>query len=358
VPLSVYLGDDEPDEDDSEDWLIRDVLPRAEPTLWGGPMKSGKTWSALSLCIAVALGMPWLEFANTYGKPARVLGLFLEDSKRRLRKRLWELTRGIGTTPNNELLRDNLRISRAALRLPDPRDQRRFAAEVKEFGAQLVVVDNLTRVMVGDPNSTREAAAFTRAWTELGEETGATIVFLHHTRKPPVGDNKNVDPFDLLRGSGDFGATARNIIVTSPLRNDSTEKLSEVRMRGNLDLRRESFALEFDRKELLGKWRVKLVDRGELDTVKEDVRRDRSAEKESQKKAELEAKIARRRERAVHIASTRGFVTANALAAAEGLSSPRAVADVLTALVNDRVLQRAGKLGYELFNADRQEQLQ
>lgn len=359
VPLADYLGDAEPDEDDSEDWIIRDVIPRMEPALWGGPMKGGKTWSALDLCICVALGLPWLgKFTNTIGQPARVLGLFLEDSKRRLRKRLWELARAHGTTPNDKTLREHLRISRAPLRLPDAKDQRRLTAEVKAWGAVLVVIDNLTRVMIGDPNSTREASAFTKAWTELGEETGASIVFLHHTRKNSGADRgaTAVDPFDLIRGSGDFGATARNIIVTTPIRNESTEKLSEVRMRGNLDLRRESFALAFERKELLGRWQVKLVDRGELEDVKDEVRKDNKASKEEQKKKDLAAETERRRNRAVELARTKRYVTAVQLAADFGLSSPRSMAPILVGLVHSGVLQPAGgNKGYELFGAARRE---
>ncbi|HWU90530.1 MAG TPA: AAA family ATPase [Kofleriaceae bacterium] len=356
VPLLDYLGDEEPDDDDREDWIIRDLIPRGEPFLWGGPMKGGKTWAALDLCIVAALGLPWLRFENTLGKPVRVLGLFLEDNKRRLRKRLWELCRAHGVTPNNELLRENLCISRAPLRLPDASDQRRLAAEIKAFGAQVVVADNLTRVMVGDPISTRDAAAFTRVWTELGDETGASIGFLHHTKKP-VGDQKAVDPFDTLRGSGDFGAAARNIIVTTPLRSESTAKLSEVRMRGNLDLRCESFMLGFERKEMLGRWHARLTDRGEIEEVKEEVRKDVRAAKEAKKRDELAAENERRRNMALQIARTEGFVTQKKLAEAFGLRSPRAVADVLEQLVRSGVFRDAGKRGYEFADADRQEGL-
>jgi replicative DNA helicase/biotin operon repressor len=357
LPLVDYLGDSEPDEDDSEDWIIRDLIPRGEPALWGGPMKGGKTWGALDLCVSVAMGMPWLgKFDNTMGKPARVLGLFLEDSKRRLRKRLWELARARNTTPNHHDIAENLRISRATLRLPDAADQRRFAAEIKAWGAVLVVIDNLTRVMIGDPNSTREASAFTKAWTELGDETGATIVFLHHTKKP-MGEAK-LDPFESLRGSGDFGATARNIIVTTPIRNESNQKLSEVRMRGNLDLRRESFTLGFERVELLGKWRAKLEDRGEVDDVKSEVRKDLKTAKETRKREEFAAEIERRRSLALEIArANKGYVSGAQLAAACGHSSSRTVAPVLTGLVQSGVLVGAGTRGYMLADADRQEGL-
>ncbi len=354
TPLGEFLGDDEPDDDDAEDWMIRDLIPRGEPFLWGGPMKGGKTWGALDLCIAVALGRPWLgKFDNTWKGPGRVLGVFLEDSKRRLRKRLWELTRAHGTTPNNPTLREHLSLSRAPLRLPDATDQRRITSEIKAFGAKVVIVDNLTRVMVGDPNNTRDAAAFTRAWTEIGEETGASIGFLHHTRKPS-GDGKTIDPFDLLRGSGDFGATARNIIVTTPIRTETDEKLSEVRMRGNLDLRRESFALAFERKEQLGKWKASLLDRGDIGEVKEAASKDRKIAKETKKKDDLLAEQTRRRDRAVMIARVEGSVTQRRLADDFGMSSERSLASIFAGLVGSGVFVSAGRRGYELADANRQ----
>lgn len=355
TPLPDFLGDVEPDDDDAIDWIIRDIVPRAEAVLLGGPMKAGKTWNALDLAITIALGQKWLgSFENTLGSPAKTLGVFLEDNRRRLSKRLWELTRAHGTTPNNDLLQDNLRLTRTPLRLPDPADQRRFIAEIKAWGASFVVVDNLTRVMVGDPNKTTDAAAFTRAWLEIVEETGASVMFLHHTRKPS-GDQKQIDPFDTLRGSGDFGAAARNIIVATPIRTETDEKLSEVRMRGNLDLRRESFTLAFERKNLL-RWQARLVDRGDIEQIKSEVAKATKETKEAKKVADYRAQFELRKQRAIAIAQAEGYVTQAKLAHAFGMASPRGMAPVFESLCQDKILRAASdnKRGYELADAPRQ----
>ena len=355
IPLEQFLGDEEPDDDDAQDWLIRDLIPRAEPTLWAGPMKAGKTWGALDLMIAVALGESWLgRFDNTLGRPGRVLGVFLEDNKRRLAKRLWELSRARYKTPNDPVLREHLRLSRAPLRLPDAQDQRRLVRELKTWGADLVFVDNLTRVMVGDPNSTREASAFTRAWLEVGEEAGCTILFLHHTKKPS-GDQRDVDPFNEIRGSSDFGAAARNIIVSSPIPHE-TQKLSAVRMRGNLDLRVESFVLGFEREMgPLGRYVAKLTDRGEVSVVKDEVKQQRISEKETARARAAEETYQKRKNLALELAhKDGGFVTAKRLANMCGLSSDRAVAGVFDRMVTDRLLERAGKLGFAIPGTTRQ----
>jgi RecA-family ATPase len=355
IPLETFLGEEEPDEDDSLDWIIRDVVPRAEPCMWAGPQKSGKTWAALDLAIAVALGESWLgAFTNTWGGPARVLCIFLEDNQRRLRKRIWELARGRHKTPNDPALREHLRISRSPLRLPDAKDQRQLAAELKQWKPALVILDNLTRVMVGDPNSTREAAMFTRAWTELGEDAGCTVQFLHHTKKPMEGTG-DLDPFDQVRGSGDFGATARNIIVSKQLKHE-TEKLSEVRIRGNIDLQREGFVMRFEReRNPLGQRYAKLLDRGDISEVKEEVTKQRKDDKEAKKLREAEELFQKRKNRALEIAHRDGHVTQMALANAFGLSSERSMAPVFARMVREKLLEGAGKQGYVIAGTSRQE---
>lgn len=351
-PLAAFLGDEEPDDDDAQDWIVRDLIPRGEPMLWGGPMKGGKTWAAMDLLISIALGETWLgRFENTLG-PARCVGLFLEDNQRRIRKRLWELCRARGITPNHPVLRENLRIGRAPLKLPDVAHQRRLTAELKAFGSKFTIIDNLTRVMIGDPNKTVDASHFTRAWMEVNTDSGSAIGFLHHTRKLGGGEqgSGSPDPFETLRGSGDFGATARNIVVTNPIRTEEgAGYMAEVRMRGNLDLRCDSFVLGFERKQLLDRWQTKLLDRGEVGEVKRDVAKARKEEKQRAKAEQAAHEYNRRRTLALDICNRTGHVSGTTLAAALGLSSSRGyVAATLDSMVRDGVLRKAGRLGFEL----------
>ncbi|HEX7838953.1 MAG TPA: AAA family ATPase, partial [Kofleriaceae bacterium] len=271
TPLVDFVGANEPDDDDSEDWIIRDIIPRGEPSLLVGPAKSGKTWVALDLAISVATGMPWLGGAleNTLGRPGRVLCILLEDSVRRLGKRLWQLCRPRGIRPNvDPVLKEHLSITRALLRLPDKQDERDFAAELKRWRPDLVIVDNLTRVMVGDQDKTGGMAPFTKLWIQMCADIGAAIEFLHHTGKAgewKPGMNTR-DVFELIRGSSDLLAAARNAVVMFPMRAEDGEdasdlKMSDVRIRGNLDLRRESLVLGFERaRGEDGRWSAQLRD--------------------------------------------------------------------------------------------------
>lgn len=282
LPLVEFLGEHEPDDDDRADWIVRDILPRGEAGILAGPPKCGKTWAMLDLGICVALGRPWMgTFENTMGGPAKVLALAFEDGQRRLRKRVWELARTQGLTPNDKTLQAHLSVSREPLSLPG--DERALAAELKTWRPTLVIIDNLTRVMAGDQNAIKDAKRFSDLWCRLCTDVGAAIVFLHHTSKvgPIRPDQRNTgDPFELIRGSGDLVASARHLVLMRPLESPDDDKLADVRMRGNLDLTREDFVFGFQRARLMDRWTAQLGFRGDGEAV-----RDELAEKRREKAA-------------------------------------------------------------------------
>lgn len=359
MPLIEFLGPNEPDDDDSEDWIIRDIIPRGEPASLNGPPKSGKTWALLDLAIAVATGKHWLGGAqeNTLGRPGRVLAIALEDGKRRLAKRVWELARGHGIRPNEDpMLAAHLSITRAPLRLPDRNDAREFAAELKRWRPDLVLIDNLTRVMVGDQNAIKDVAAFTKVWGQLCTHVGAAIVFLHHTGKagPVVPGRDSRDPFELVRGSGDLVAAARNVIVMRPMRPDDDAGradgplMAELRIRGNLDLRREALVVGFERSQGAdGRWTTRLRDMGDATAVRAEIATKRKEAGAAKRKADAAAETTRRREIALDIARRTGACSSADLAIALGMSA-RAIAPVLNGLVRDGLMATDRTRGYVL----------
>lgn len=346
--LSELLGESEPDDDDSLDWIIRDVLPRTDPMLFAGPAKAGKTWTAIDMAIAIAMGQPWIGMENCLRRPGRVVVLCREDGERRLRKRLWELCRARNVAPFERGLIDNLIITTATLRMPGP-DVARFARELRDWRADVVIVDNLSRVLVGDPNKTRDASDFAHAWYELGELSGAGVCFLHHTKKEQSDSRKETDPFDSIRGSGDFVAAARHIMLAKPVLDEhATTKRSEIRMRGNLDLGRESFALGFERyADARGRMVAEVSHRGDI----EDLRVDRKQAAMDRRIAARDLEEKTRRDLAIQIATREGNVSQAKLARALGLSSERSVAGLLNEMVSDGQLVRAGRAGYTLASA-------
>ncbi len=353
--LGALLGDSEPDDDDREDWIVRDLIPRSAPTLFAGPAKAGKTTCSIDMAISIALGVDWIGFEYC-GRPGgeRVMVICTEDGERRLRKRIWELCRARNVVPFDNRLMANLDVCTTKLHLPNAEDEQRLGGELREWGAAVCIIDNLTRVMVGDPNKTRDAAELARGWYRLGDTAGATIVLLHHTKKDDDSDAKRTDrdPFNSIKGNGDFVAAARNAILALPVRSEEESpviRTTEVRMRGNFDLRRDSFALGFERyQDPRGRWVSSISHRGDMADVRAELRANRKAIAQEQREKEAALEEKRRADLAVAMATRNGTVSCVQLATALGMRSDRSVAPILNDLVTAGRLVRAGKAGYAL----------
>jgi hypothetical protein len=141
-------------------------------------------------------------------------------------------------------------------------------------------------------------------------------------------------------------------MVVSP-RRDEDVRLSEVRMRGNIDLARESFVLGFDRtwSREDGKWRAKFEHRGEIEKVREERAEARKETDVSLKKQALLYKQERDLKLLMDLVSKNGTITAKAFAIQLGLSSSRGrPADIIEIAEARKLLVKCGgsekNLGY------------
>jgi RecA-family ATPase len=298
--LREFLGTEDPNDDDSVCWIVRDLIPREEPAIIGGPQKAGKTWLMLDLAISVALGLPWAGFKNELARPGRVLTVCLEDHKIRLRNRVWELLRARRMTPNDPTFQEHFRITDHAIALPAHASL--MAAALADFAPDLILVDNLRRVMTGDENDSKDAARFNAAWLELSRALRCSVVFLHHTRKAGTQrGNDDMRASDKLRGSGDISAFARNLVMVEPRSDGGNRACSTVEIAGNLDLKRSKFVLEFERVALSvepgapQRHVARLSDAGDVTEFEQDRKRNRdSAEMDRARAAARELGLAGR----------------------------------------------------------------
>lgn len=200
------MNDDLPDEEnladvlfnlpDYAEELIEGILRQGHKMLLVGPSKSGKSFSLIELCIAIAEGTKWM---GRQCKQGDVLYVNFELDRASCLHRFKDVYQTLGLTPNNanRIFVWNLRGKTPALDQLVPKLIRR--AEKKKYIA--VVVDPIYKVITGDENSASEMAKFCNQFDKIAEATGASVIYAHHHSKGAQGSKKSMD---RASGSGVF----------------------------------------------------------------------------------------------------------------------------------------------------------
>ena len=200
------MNDDLPDEEnladvlfnlpDYAEELIEGILRQGHKMLLVGPSKSGKSFSLIELCIAIAEGTKWM---GRQCKQGDVLYVNFELDRASCLHRFKDVYQTLGLTPNNanRIFVWNLRGKTPALDQLVPKLIRR--AEKKKYIA--VVVDPIYKVITGDENSASEMANFCNQFDKIAEATGASVIYAHHHSKGAQGSKKSMD---RASGSGVF----------------------------------------------------------------------------------------------------------------------------------------------------------
>ncbi len=212
------------------DFVVDGLLEKTDVALFTGEEKVAlKTWQLLDLAVAVITGQPWQGRAVRCGKPARVLFISTETSKRNIARRLRALCRGRGVKvedvapfmyvvdepitilPSEALdrARYKSRVGNAVASLKTPDKDRRAAlernieavadGEARRMGRNvdaleallasppgtwaLVCIDTVRQTLEGDENSSADAARYTQGCRELARSAGCPVVASHHTNK-------------------------------------------------------------------------------------------------------------------------------------------------------------------------------
>jgi hypothetical protein len=158
--------------------------------------KTGKSFFALELAVAVASGTPgagrW-----PVATPGPVLLLAAEDPVAVVVQRLAALAASRGRALAALPL---ALIAEPVVRLPE--GLARLAATVAHLRPQLLVLDPLIRLHRADENSAPEMAAILDGLRTLARDTACAVLLVHHARKAPAGSS----PGQGLRGSSDLHA--------------------------------------------------------------------------------------------------------------------------------------------------------
>jgi hypothetical protein len=192
--------------------FVGDWLAAREVTLVHGQPRDGKSWLALELALSMATGTPACgTLAASVRGPVLLVGN--EDGPEVVVSRLAALWRGRG---GDGVPPDIGCLIHRGISLDDAAGQAAILAEVRRLGARLVILDPLrsltTRADQG-PAELRPIALWARS---LVQETGCSLLVVHHDVKPPaVPDQRRRS--QRVSGGGLFAA------VDAPL---ATERLS------------------------------------------------------------------------------------------------------------------------------------
>jgi AAA domain len=223
-------------------WIVRNIIPAEGVVLLCSKPKFGKSWLAYDLCIACTTDRFTLGTIN----PAQgnVLYLALEDSKRRLQRRMTKLLPTFGSAWPDKLL---LKTEWRRLHEGGLEDIRVWHADTKKTGGKpiLVVVDVLAKVRkpVGNRQLYEADYAALADLTDLANELELAIVVAHHTRKMAADDL-----METVSGSYGVSGAVDTILVMA---NRPNGAVLDIRGR---DVESAELAIEFDKQTC--RWRL------------------------------------------------------------------------------------------------------
>jgi len=180
----------------AEDWLVEPILAVGRGHATVAPAKAQKSLLALYVCAAMATGRPVLH--RPAGKPVHVMYVDLEMARDDVRDRLSEM--GYGPDVNLDRLHYHSLPDLSAL------DTEHGGAEIVElarhYGAELVVIDTLSRVLSGGENDADTLRAYYAYTGGPLKAAGIASWRLDHLGKDPTrggrGTSSKNDDVDLV----------------------------------------------------------------------------------------------------------------------------------------------------------------
>lgn len=198
--------------------IIDGVLRQGAKMICSGDSKSGKTCLLTNLAICIAEGWEWLGHQCMQGK---VLYINMEVMQSDFEVRYKSVYKAYGK-PATEEGQDNfdywnLRGKAESLEKLAPKIIRRCRG--KNYLA--IIVDPIYKVQGGDENSAEAIGRFCALFDQIAEETGASMIYVHHHAKGAAGGKKAMD---RMSGSGVFARDADAIIDFSNLVTDANTR--------------------------------------------------------------------------------------------------------------------------------------
>lgn len=177
------------------DWLVEGWITQGERVILYGEFGAGKSYISHALALALASGTPWMGAYRV--KKSRVLFLDEEMSEQETRRRLKRLGLGIPLLPGVQypLTIASHSFDGAGL---DTARAMMLRSHLKDQDADVVFIDSMRGVMLGDENKAQDVSAFWRTLEPVWDRGRRSIIVLHHMNKPPSDGFRE----DRYRASG------------------------------------------------------------------------------------------------------------------------------------------------------------
>jgi len=183
---------------DAPRWLIEGLWADQAVGIVGGEPKSGKSFLALELAVAVASGAPCLRRFRP-AQTGRVLLFAAEDALLLVRRRLEGIAHAAGVA---FATLDIYVITTPSLRLDVDEDRHRLHDTVAALRPILLVLDPLVRLHRIDENAVAEVAPLLAYLRQLQRDFATAVALVHHARKGAA----HLRAGQALRGSSDLHA--------------------------------------------------------------------------------------------------------------------------------------------------------
>ena len=210
LPDIEYLGDFIDDLPEQAPELIEGILRQGHKLLLAGPSKSGKSFSLMELCVAIAEGRKWLGFQCRQGK---ALYINLEIDPASVKHRFADIYSALGIpwkSGRQNIMVWNLRGF--AMRLDELAPK--IIRKIRDENVSAVILDPIYKVITGDENNASEMGAFCNQFDKICAAAGVSMIYCHHHSKGAQGSKKAMD---RASGSGVFARDPDALIDIVPL---------------------------------------------------------------------------------------------------------------------------------------------
>lgn len=183
-------------------WLLKDFLPAGIVGTIVAPGGTGKSQFTMQLAYAIASGARLADHWEV-AESGTVLMICAEDDAAEIHRRLYRIHEEIACTQTPDFtsqLKSRLLVKSVvgqdvlltrkgdAGEVGRTRTLERLGLTVGQIkDLKLIILDPASRFRGGEENSNEDATRFVEALEWLRQETGATILIIHHTNKGAIG---------------------------------------------------------------------------------------------------------------------------------------------------------------------------